>query len=149
MPSFADDPPEPDATMVLPAGLACSDFDLQVDIFGGPQVNREFVDKDGNVVRTLLAGKGSTLVFTNLSSFATLTTRPNGSVSRTVLNPDGSSTTFATGHNVIIFFPTDVPPGPTTTLYVGRVVYTVDPYGTWTLGPTSGTASDLCAALSD
>jgi len=29
------------------------------------------------------------------------------------------------GHNVLILFPSDVPAGPSTTLYVGRVVFTV------------------------
>ena len=53
-----------------------------------------------------------------------------------------------TGHNVLILFPSDVPAGPSTTLYVGRVVFTADVNGIFTLVSTSGTSTDLCAALS-
>ena len=64
--------------------------------------------------------------------------------------PDGRTTTFtATGHFVLILFPTDVPAGPSTTYYVGRVVVTIDNLtGVFTLQETRGTATDLCAALS-
>jgi hypothetical protein len=54
------------------------------------------------------------------------------------------------GHPVLIMFPTDVPAGPSTTLYVGRVVFDVDnATGVFTLKETHGKATDLCAALSD
>jgi hypothetical protein len=53
-----------------------------------------------------------------------------------------------TGHNVLFLFPTDVPAGPSTTLYVGRVVFHVDTEGVFTLQSTNGTATDICAALS-
>jgi hypothetical protein len=65
-----------------------------------------------------------------------------------VFNADGSRTVTLTGHNLLILFPTDVPPGPSTTLYVGRVVFTVDAGGVFTLESTSGRATDICAALS-
>jgi hypothetical protein len=63
-------------------------------------------------------------------------------------NPDGSSTLLITGHNVLILFPTDVPAGPSTTLYVGRVVFTIDSSGVFTVQEVSGTATDICAAVS-
>jgi hypothetical protein len=47
----------------------------------------------------------------------------------------------------VIFFPTDIPAGPSTTLYVGQIVYTVDASGVFTLQSTSGTTTDLCALL--
>lgn len=143
-PSFADSPP--DFVLVLPAGLACS-FELRIEIRGGNQVNKEFSDKNGNVVRSLSAGKGSALTFTNTTTSATLSLKPNGAVAHGVFNPDGSQTWVVTGHNILIFFPTDVPAGPTTTLYVGRVVYTVDSVGVWTLQEVNGQATDICAAL--
>ena len=133
----------------MPAGQACNDFGLQIEFSGGEHyVNREFLDKNGNVVRTLGAGKGFALTFTNLSTGATLTTPPNGSVLRTTYNPDGSSTAAATGHSVIIMGPNDVPTGPSTTLYVGRVVYGVDLNGFFTFMAVSGKSTDICAALS-
>src|SRR5438094_1171934 len=67
-PATAADPP--DQVFELPAGLACNDFDLRVEV-RGVQVVKEFTDKNGNVVRTLSAGKGSALLFMNLSTDAT------------------------------------------------------------------------------
>ena len=49
----------------------------------------------------------------------------------------------------MFLFPTDIPAGPSTTLYVGRVVFDVNPAtGVFTLKETRGRATDLCAALS-
>ena len=133
---------------VFPAGVAC-DFELALDIAGGDRrVERTFVDADGNPVRMLSAGVGSQLTFTNLSNDATIALPANGAVMSTVFNADGSQTVTATGHNVLILFPTDVPAGPSTTLYVGRVVFSVGVDGVFTLESTSGTATDICAALS-
>lgn len=129
-------------------GVACT-FGLAVDGVGGDKrVERTFVDADGNPVRMLSAGVGSQLTFTNLSNDATIALRANGAVQRTVFNADGSATVTSTGHNVLILFPSDVPAGPSTTLYVGRVVFTVDANGVFTVVSTSGTATDICAALS-
>ena len=129
-------------------GVACT-FGLAVDGVGGDKrVERTFVDADGNPVRMLSAGVGSQLTFTNLSNDATIALRANGAVQRTVFNADGSVTVTSTGHNVLILFPSDVPAGPSTTLYVGRVVFTVDANGVFTVVSTSGTATDICAALS-
>lgn len=133
---------------VFPAGEAC-EFALAVDAAGGDErVEREFFDAEGNLVRMLTAGVGSQLTFTNLSNDATTALRANGAVMNTVFNADGSQTVTLTGHNVLILFPTDVPAGPSTTLYVGRVVYTVDPGGVFTLESTRGRVTDICAALS-
>lgn len=136
-----------DGTLVLPAGVACS-FELQVDIVGGTQVSREFVDKNGNTVRSLSAGKGSALTFTHTGTGATLSLQSNGSVTHVTYNPDGTRTEVLTGHNILILFPSDVPAGPSTTLYVGRVVYTVDTAEVFTLQEVSGASTDICAALS-
>ena len=48
---------------------------------------------------------------------------------------------------MLILFPTDVPAGPSTTLHVGRVVYTIDTNGVFTVQRVSGTSTDICAAL--
>jgi hypothetical protein len=135
------------ADPTFPAGVAC-DFELAVDVAGGDQHEHTFVDANGNTVRILSAGVGSQLTFTNLSNDATIALPSNGSVTNTVFNADGSQTVTVTGHNVLILFPTDVPAGPSTTLYVGRVVFTVGVDGVFTLKSTSGTATDICAALS-
>ena len=137
----------PDFSFDLPAGLACA-FDLRIEGWGGNQVNKEFMDKDGNVIRLLSAGTGSALRFTNLATSATLSLKSNGAVSHVTVNPDGSFTQMNTGHTILILFPTDTPPGPSTTLYVGRIVFTIDASSNFTLQQQSGNSVDICAALS-
>jgi hypothetical protein len=103
---------------------------------------RTFTDQNGQVVRLLSAGKGFDLTFTNLNSGESIAFPSNGSVERS----DG--TTFQNlGHNVLILFPTDVPQGPSTTLYTGQLVYTVDASGVFTVQRTSGQTTDICALL--
>ena len=143
-PTLAQSTPD----LKLPAGTAYSGFDLWVYIDGGTQVFKEFRDKDGNVVRTLQAGKGSALTFENMSTGETLSLQPNGSVTRTTFNADGSVTVVSTGHNVLILFPADVPAGPSTIQYVGRLVYTVDTNGIFTVLDFKGRSTDICASLS-
>ncbi len=55
----------------------------------------------------------------------------------------------ATGHNVIIMFPSDIPAGPTTVQYVGRVLLTISADGNsmFTFRQVNGTRTDICAAL--
>ncbi|MGC5169800.1 hypothetical protein ACLQ2Q_04020 [Microbacterium sp. DT81.1] len=131
----------------FPAGQACS-FELGLNITsGGNMVEREFTDREGNVVRTLTAGKGFGLTFTNVDTGAALSSRSNGFATRTVLNPDGSSTVTSTGHTLVILFPTDVPAGPSTTLYVGRVTYTSTATNDFTITGSSGRTIDVCREL--
>ena len=129
----------------FPAGLACG-FELQVDGYGtGSQAVREFTGKDGTVLN-LAAGTGYALTFTNVSTGATFSTSSNGAVSWTATRPDGSAKMTLMGHNVVILFPSDG--GPSTKLYVGRVVIGVAADGVWTVGPAAGPAMDICARLS-
>jgi len=145
----------PDAVFDLPAGVACATFDLRVEIWNNP--NRKepkvFTDRNGNIVRMLSTGKGNTLAFTNLMNNETRVLKANGANDHVAISPDGLETHASTGHNVLVLFPTDVPAGPSTTLYVGRIVYTVDAnpnsptFGVFTLLRASGKATDICAAL--
>jgi len=134
-------------TLDFPAGQACT-FPLRIDTAGGNQVYREFLDKNGNLVRSISAGTGTALTFTNVDTGANFSTKSNGSVTQIAYHPDGSFTFVTTGHNVLILFPTDVPAGPSTTLYVGRVVFTSDANFNFTLVSHSGTSKDICATLS-
>lgn len=139
-----------DFVLDLPAGLACAGFDLRVEITApAHRVNKEFYDKDGNLVRVLTAGKGSSLTFINMDTDSRLALDSNGSVEHVKFNADATQTWMTTGHNVLILFPTDVPAGPSTTLYIGRVVFTVDTSGIFTLQSHNGSSMDICAALSD
>ena len=136
-----------DQTIDLPAGVACEDFDLRVEITGGNQVLKTFTDKNGTV-RSLSAGTGSALTFTNLDTGTSLSLKSNGSVTQITSNPDGSARFMTTGHNVLVLFPTDIPAGPSTTLTVGQTVFTVDASGVFTVLKVSGNSTDICAALS-
>jgi hypothetical protein len=138
----------PDAVVDLPAGVACTGFDLRIEIRGsGVQQNKTFMDRQGNPVRIISVGRGWQLSLINLNNGNSLVLRPNGSGAHTKFNPDGSQTVTLTGHNVLIMFPTDVPAGPSTTLYVGRVLYTVGTDGVFTIKQVSGTGTDICAAI--
>jgi hypothetical protein len=139
--------PVGDLHLDLPAGLACATFDLHVDGTGSKQKAKTFTDQDGNQVKVITAGKGYDLTFTNVASGESISFPSNGSVQRITFNEDGTQTVQATGHNVVILFPTDVPAGPSTTLYTGRLVYTVDGAGNFTVQSTSGPTTDICALL--
>jgi len=148
-PATAADPSgPPDFVVEFPAGLACTDFNLLIEGWGGNRHFREFTDKNGNVVRSLDAGTGSALRFTNLSTGETFSTKSNGAVTQRRYNSDGSYTETDTGHNLLILFPTDFPAGPSTTLIVGRVVFTVDSAFNFTVQDVSGRTIDICATLS-
>jgi hypothetical protein len=141
--------------IIVPRGLGCPDFNLGIESSGGHLVTREFFDKNGNVVRVISAGKGVDLTYINYGSDPdepvageSVTIKTAGSVTRTVTNSDGTLTVTGTGHNGLVLFPTDVPAGPTTTQYIGRIIYTVDPNtGVFTLISTSGQQRDICAEL--
>jgi hypothetical protein len=135
--------PEP-----LAAGIGCP-FRLAYNIAGEQTVYKEWKDENGNVVRFLNAGRGTTNTYTNVETGASITLKPSGgSVSRRTVHPDGSATFVGTGFNTIIWFPTDVPAGPATTLYIGRVVFTITPEGNFILDGTSGKQMDICTMLS-
>ncbi len=146
-PASAMDKP-PDNTYDFPAGTAC-EFELLIDSWDNPdRVMREFKDKNGNVVRLLTAGKGSTLVFTNPANGQALPLKSNGAVQRITVNSATMQTWSITGHNVVILGPSDNPAGPSTTLYVGQVTFTVDSLtSVFTILSTSGVSTDICKAL--
>jgi hypothetical protein len=150
--TVAKGPPDevpPPGPVTLPAGLACPDFSLRVSWSGGNVHTKKFVDRNDNPVKIITAGKGFLLTYTNLDTGNSVTVRTDGSVSKTTFNPDGTQTVSATGHNGLILFPSDVPAGPTTIHYIGRIVYNVDPTGVFTLVRTSNNQRDICAELAN
>jgi hypothetical protein len=140
--------------IILPAGTGC-EFNLGYAPTGGKLHTKEFTDADGNVVRSITAGKGVVIKYTNYGSDPehpvagkSVTIRTDGSVAQTVTNPDGTLTVTATGHNGLILFPSDVPKGPSTLHYIGRLVYIVDPAtGVFTFVSSTGPQRDICAEL--
>ena len=134
-------------TVTFDVGVACS-FPLQIDgADGGPQVNKTFEAPDGSV-RILTAGKGSDLVFTNLATGATYTLSGNGAAQWLRVDAAGSARLTLMGHNVLIYFPTDDPAGPSTTLVVGREDIMVGlETSHFTRLSRTGDTTDICAAL--
>jgi len=132
-------------TLTFDAGVACT-FPLQIDSTGSRQITKIFDAPDGTV-RILNAGRGSDLVFTNLYTEATYSLPGNGAVRWTRVNADGSARITLTGHNIVIYFPTDTPAGPSTTLVVGREDIAVDQAGNFTQLSRTGKTTDICAAL--
>lgn len=138
-----------DATIDLPQGLACADFPLRIEIWGNPnRVYREFLDRSGNLVRWLEAGRSNGLAFTNLTTGSTYSLHEKGSVAQVQVLPDGSQRWSVEGHNVLVWFPTDQPPGPWTMQFIGRATFSVDSSGTFSDLKSMGRQVDICAALS-
>ncbi len=110
-----------------PAGLACS-FPLTISDDGtGHRVERTFYDRNGNLVRMVNNGTGPDLTLTNASTGASLTLHSNGANMLFKPRENGMVLVRTTGHVVLIMFPTDSPPGPSTVLHVGQLVYTYEP----------------------
>lgn len=142
----------PEFEITLDAGIACPDFELQIQTDEVNRVSKEFLSRKGNVVRTLSAGKGSIQTFTNVRTGTSITLKTGGSVLRTTPNQDGTFTQTFTGHNVIIFFPSDQdagqPIGPKSTLFIGKVVLIADAQNNiFSIQQLNGKQIDICAAL--
>ncbi len=127
-------------------GVVC-DFGLSFEAEDDTRIEHTFTDANGDEV-VLLTGHGTAVTLTNDETGATLSLPASGAVWRIVNHPDGTQTFTTMGHLVLFLFPSDIPAGPSTTLYVGRVVFDVDAHGVFTLRETKGRATDLCAALS-
>jgi hypothetical protein len=145
-PATAVDPPE--IVFDVDAGLWC-DFGLHVEVSGPHNVYRAFTDKNGDFVRLLIAGKGGWQRLTNLENGATFFDKADGGVQHISFNPDRSYVIDTTGHIIISLFPTDVPAGPSTKLYVGHTITTVDIDFNFTLEHSNGKVTDICAILSE
>ena len=135
-----------------PCGLACQNSAVTITSAENAKTKtREFTSKDGTV-RTQTTGKGPDLtIFNPDDPSVTVPLKGNGTTTKTVTRPDGTSTLTVTGHNVLIYFPTDTllggEPGPATQLVTGRAVVNVDAGGNWTTVSQSGKVTDICAQL--
>jgi hypothetical protein len=129
----------------LPAGLGCL-FPLRIEATDAMARVVTFEDQNGEPVRIITARTGVVLTYTNLTTGESIKFKTSGSVQSKVI-ANGLETVTATGHNGLILFPSDVPPGPTATQYTGRIVYTVDATGVFTLVSASNEGTDICAAL--
>jgi hypothetical protein len=131
-------------TIDLDPGVGC-EFSLRLHASDGKVRVVTFEDENGDPVRTIEVRTGVVLTYTNVDTGKSIRFKTSGSVKSTVFGE--VNTVTLTGHNGLILFPSDVPAGPTTTQYTGKIVYT-DAAGTFTLVSTSNEGTDVCAAVS-
>ena len=136
------------STIIFAAALAC-ELTLQIDLTGGPQIDKTF-EAPAGTRRVLDTGMGFDLVFTNLDdpSHPTLALPGNGAlrwISEEAVG--GLQRHTFTGHNIVIYFPSDIPAGSSKTLVVGREVIAVDSAGNFTRLSRIGKTTDIWAAL--
>lgn len=139
--------PPPDKHFDLPKGLACPDFDLLVDLTGSHTRTKTFTTKDGATVRTIEAGKGYDRKYTNKFTKKSVYFPSKTYSADTTFDENGLRTITSTGHFGIIMFPSDVPAGPSTTEYVGRVVHTATPNEDFHIIEVHAKTIDVCAIL--
>jgi hypothetical protein len=112
----------PGATVPFDAGLACT-FPLTMELWEGNGHTRLITDKDG-FPKIVFSGTGHTF-------------------------PDGSLKITSDGAVLAVWFPTDIPAGPSTVYYNGHSVLAISAagVGSWVVAPR-GHARDTCAELS-
>jgi hypothetical protein len=144
-PAVAAPPPtNPNLDVTFDSNVACPGFGLQITGTGSKARIIKF--KNGSMIT---AGRGYLLTFTNLLTEETITIKAAGSVQKESTDPvTGITTGQATGDNGFVYFSTDVPHGPSTIMYTGRITYTYDSAGNYTVLSTTGTRRDICVELS-
>lgn len=141
-----------DTGNTFPCGTACANSTVSyTSADNGRSVTKQYTTKDGTIVNRV-TGKGPDLtIFNPNDPSITVPLKGNGSNSVTKTSPDGTSTLTVTGHNVLVYYPTDTlaggAPGPATELITGRTVINVDAQGNWTTVSQNGKVTDICAQL--
>jgi hypothetical protein len=136
--------PAPVDPLTFPAGVACEGFAVTVSAEVNKQTMTVFFDKEGNPIRALVVGR----LILRLEGNGNVVALRLGDAIHLTFNADGTLTVEGTGNVVFVAFPTDVPPGPSITLYSGRLELNVTPDGVGTVVDTAGKSFDVCAALS-
>lgn len=139
-------PPDDLGPITLPAGQGCPDFALTVSGTNSQTRTVEY-RKNGNLIRTTESGLGYDLTYTNAATGKSVVYGSDFLVTDTVYHGKGLRTVTSTGHFGIIMFPTDRPAGPSTTQYVGTVVYSATKTDRFTIISEQGQETDVCAQL--
>jgi hypothetical protein len=134
-------PASADQTFVLDPGVGCS-FGLEIKLIGG-NLDRETIGS----ARVISAGSTGTLIIRNTDTGESVSFPSRGVGINTTTSADGTQTFRYGGQLLLVLFDTDVPAGPSTTLYTGRVVFTVTPDGITTLQKSAGRQINVCAEL--
>ncbi|HSI56182.1 MAG TPA: hypothetical protein VLA16_01415 [Ideonella sp.] len=145
----AADPGPPDFSAEFPAGIACSNFGLRLEVWEGQGRTKELKDRNGKL-RSLHIGHGGSFRYTNMLTDKQASSQSHGTLQlTTTYEVDGSQKISFLGSVLLIWFPTDIPAGPSTTFFDrGLLVYTLSPDGVGTMVRSKGESTDICAALS-
>jgi hypothetical protein len=145
-PTAAASPPD----VVFEAGQVCAFAVGMSETMVGPRIQHVRTDADGNVIREMVTGRGGNGTFQNMDTGATYSFPAYAPGSNLAAFPraDGSMRLVATGGWALFMFPTDIPPGPSLTVVLGRMVIDVSATGVFTLVSITGRQVDVCAALS-
>jgi hypothetical protein len=135
------------AAVELPAGQGCA-FPLGLDGGAFPPERHSFTDRNGNPI-TIFAGKSGATTWTNLKTGKSVTFKSRGTALRVTTTSPTSQILEFSGHAGLVLFPTDIPPGPSTTQMSGRLVLRFNPKnGDTEVLKQEGQQTDVCAALS-
>ena len=137
----------PDYAIEFPAGWACSNFGLRLEGWAGKGQYRDLKDRNG-YTRLAFAGTGEAWRLTNMLNGKSMSTQNNGaSAFYQIYQADGSVKAEVHGHLLLIWYPTDLPAGPSASLHSGFTSYQLSPAGQGTLLAKKGHSTDLCVAL--
>jgi len=139
--------PRDDLHIDLKAGLACPGFPVHVDLTGSQTRTKTFTNKAGKTVRTIESGNGYVRTYINSDTGKKVVFPSKHFTADTTFDKNGLGTVVSTGRFGIIMFPTDVPAGPSTTEYKGRVVYKITPTSDITIKNVQAKTIDVCAML--
>ncbi len=141
----AEDPP-PSFVDRFEAGQAC-EFPLTIEGTGADLHTKEFENAEGEVVRRLTWGEGYDFTYTNEETGESVFLPSGFGAGVEVFHEDGTMTAKLLGNFVLVLFPTDYPPGPSTTQHLGVAVLTIDQDGNTTVEHSAGKETDICALL--
>ncbi len=139
-----DQQPTNNQGAALPAGVAC-EFPLTIDVVFDKQTTRTFFDSAGNPVRIEISGP-LVLGVTNADTQVSFPVRLAGKLTFDLRRE--TTTLIGTGRTFVALFPSDFPPGPSSTITSGRQVITIDENEAFHLVSRVGRVMDVCAALS-
>jgi hypothetical protein len=130
-----------------PAGVACADFPVQVQVRGVSKEPRELPTGDGSL-RWQVAGKDADYRFVNVDEPTKTYTLTRTAYRMSQSTEAGLLVLTISGTGWLILFPEDEPAGPSTTVFSGAMVLKEGTDGVFRVTKWTGNKVDVCAAIS-
>jgi hypothetical protein len=128
------------------AGVACQDFPVQIQIRGVGKEPRELPTRDGSL-RVQVAGKDADYRFVNAAEPTKSYTLTRSAYRMSQTTAGGSYVLTINGTGWLVLFPSDIPAGPSTTVFSGNLVIKERPGGVYEVTKFTGRKIDVCAAI--